>query len=51
MKFETVRIHFLSDILVCCHPKILNSICYDKLFVFVPVVFGWLRAEKISFSA
>ena len=24
IKFETVRIHFLSDILVCCHPKILR---------------------------
>ena len=23
MKFETVRIHFLSDVLVCCHPEIL----------------------------
>ena len=23
MKFETVRIHFLSDVLVCCHPGIL----------------------------
>ena len=23
MKFETVRIHFLSDVLVCCHPQIL----------------------------
>ena len=23
MKFETVRIHFLRDVLVCCHPKIL----------------------------
>ena len=23
MKFETARIHFLSDVLVCCHPKIL----------------------------
>ena len=23
MKFETVRIHFLSDFLVCCHPEIL----------------------------
>ena len=23
MKFETVRIHFLSDVLLCCHPKIL----------------------------
>ena len=23
MKFETVLIHFLSDVLVCCHPKIL----------------------------
>ena len=23
MKFETVRIYFLSDILVCCHSKIL----------------------------
>ena len=23
MKFETVRIHFLSDVLVCCHSKIL----------------------------
>ena len=23
MKFETVRIHFLSDVLICCHPEIL----------------------------
>ena len=23
MKFETVRIHFLSDVLACCHPEIL----------------------------
>ena len=23
MKFETVRIHFLSDILICFHPEIL----------------------------
>ena len=23
MKFETVLIHFLSDVLVCCHPEIL----------------------------
>ena len=23
MKFETVRIHFLSDVLICYHPKIL----------------------------
>ena len=23
MKFETVRIHFLSDVLVSCHPEIL----------------------------
>ena len=23
MKFETVRIHFLSDVLVCCHSKVL----------------------------
>jgi len=23
MKFETMRIHFLSDVLICCHPEIL----------------------------
>ena len=23
MKFETVRIHLLSDVWVCCHPEIL----------------------------
>ena len=23
MRSETVRIHILSDVLVCCHPKIL----------------------------
>ena len=23
MKFETERIHFLSDVLICCHPQIL----------------------------
>ena len=23
MKFEIVLIHFLSDVLVCCHPEIL----------------------------
>ena len=23
MKFGTVRVHFLSDVLVCCHPEIL----------------------------
>ena len=23
MKFETVLIHFLNDVLVCCHPEIL----------------------------
>ena len=23
MKFETMLIHFLSDVLVCCHPEIL----------------------------
>ena len=23
MKFETVRIYFLSDVLICCHPEIL----------------------------
>ena len=23
MKFDTLRIYFLSDILVCCHPEIL----------------------------
>ena len=23
MKFETVRIHFLNNVLVCCHPEIL----------------------------
>ena len=23
MKFETVPIHFLSDVLGCCHPEIL----------------------------
>ena len=23
MKFETVRIHFLSYVLACCHPEIL----------------------------
>ena len=23
MKFETVLIHLLSDVLVCCHPEIL----------------------------
>ena len=23
MKFETVRIHFLSDVLACCYPEIL----------------------------
>ena len=23
MKFETVRIYFLSDVLICCHPQIL----------------------------
>ena len=23
MKSETVRIHFLSDVLICCHPEIL----------------------------
>ena len=23
MKFETVRIHFLSDVLVCCHSRTL----------------------------
>ena len=22
MKFETVRIHFLSGVLICCHPEI-----------------------------
>ena len=23
MEFETVRFHFLSDVLICCNPKIL----------------------------
>ena len=23
MKFETVRINLLSDVMVCCHPEIL----------------------------
>ena len=23
MNFETVQIHFLSEVLVCCHPEIL----------------------------
>ena len=23
MKFETVRIYFLRDVLICCHPEIL----------------------------
>ena len=23
MKFERERIHFLSDVLICCHPEIL----------------------------
>ena len=23
MKFETVRIHILSEVLVCCHPEML----------------------------
>ena len=23
MNFERVQIHFLSDVLVCCHPEIL----------------------------
>ena len=23
MKFETVRIHFWSGVLICCHPEIL----------------------------
>ena len=23
MKFEMVRIYFLSDVLICCHPDIL----------------------------
>ena len=23
MKFEAERIHFLSDVLICCHPEIL----------------------------
>ena len=38
MKFETARIHFLSDVLVCCHPEILipwqrdatTSLCWVK---------------------
>ena len=29
MKFETVRIHFLSDFLVCCHPEILLPLQRD----------------------
>ena len=32
MKFETVQIHFLRDVLVCCHPEILLPRQRDVIF-------------------
>ena len=42
MKFETVRIYFLSEFLVCCHPKILLPWQHDvttSLYLALHVLF------------
>ena len=56
MKFETVRIHFLSDVLVCCHPQILltwqrdvtTSPLYCEWFKFCPPFFKeiWKKGTR-----
>ena len=37
MKFETVRIYFLSEFSVCCHPKILLPCCYRSAAIIMVV--------------
>ena len=49
MKFETVRLHFLSEVLICCHPEILLPWQRDVQFLF-SIKLGLQRRYFLNYS-
>ena len=41
MKFETVQIHFLSNVLICCHPEILLP--WQRDVTNSPLYYAWVQ--------